>query len=357
MHITSPSNQGDTIVEVLIAILIVSFILAGAYVTTSYSLTATRQAQERSEALKLVAGQAEQLKSISTENPLPTNNIFNNAVSFCINSSNVMVAAFNAHTPMGMVPPIGMDSDASYTPAPTGCVMSLPSGSTTVSYDLSIDRCDNGDDTNDCANIQTGSTLGSLFIIRARWDQAGGGGRDEATLIYRVYPFTLTSTGMASVAATPPTGGNGTTGGLGSVSGNGNNPNPSERGDVTFYNDANLGYPAGRIPISCYYNWGDGGPDQPITPTQCRSYTSSADAIANGANIHHGYCSEPNNGYPADTAPGAVPCDQLPACTPATENTTYPDPPSHSFTVELVITDAFGVTTISQPTAVEPACF
>jgi type II secretory pathway pseudopilin PulG len=55
-------ERGDTIVEVLISIAVVSLVLGGAYVTTNTSLRSTRAAQEQGDALKLVEGQLEQIK-------------------------------------------------------------------------------------------------------------------------------------------------------------------------------------------------------------------------------------------------------------------------------------------------------
>ena len=46
------SERGDTLVEVLIAIAVVSLILGGAFVTTNKNLQATREAQERGNAQK-----------------------------------------------------------------------------------------------------------------------------------------------------------------------------------------------------------------------------------------------------------------------------------------------------------------
>lgn len=62
-------ERGDTMVEVLIAIAVVSLILGGAYVTTNKSLQATRAAQERSIALKLAESQLERVKGLVASNP------------------------------------------------------------------------------------------------------------------------------------------------------------------------------------------------------------------------------------------------------------------------------------------------
>lgn len=60
------NSKGDTIVEVLLAITVVSAVLAGAYVSTSRSLKANRAAQERAEATEFVQQQAERLKYVSS---------------------------------------------------------------------------------------------------------------------------------------------------------------------------------------------------------------------------------------------------------------------------------------------------
>ncbi|HJP95756.1 MAG TPA: prepilin-type N-terminal cleavage/methylation domain-containing protein [Candidatus Saccharimonadales bacterium] len=75
------SNQrGDTIVEVLISIAVISMILGGAYVTTNNSLRAERGAQERTDASKLVESQIEALKNLADTGDTT---IFNTS-GFCI---------------------------------------------------------------------------------------------------------------------------------------------------------------------------------------------------------------------------------------------------------------------------------
>lgn len=60
-------QRGDTIVEVLICVAIVSMILGGAYVTARRSSQGIRNSQEHAEALKLVQSQLEQIKSNAAE--------------------------------------------------------------------------------------------------------------------------------------------------------------------------------------------------------------------------------------------------------------------------------------------------
>lgn len=89
------AERGDTIVEVLISIAVISMALGGAFVTTNRSLQGTRQAQERVNATKLVEGQLEQLRSIAASNSAA---IFGAGVpaSYCITSSSTVVASSNS---------------------------------------------------------------------------------------------------------------------------------------------------------------------------------------------------------------------------------------------------------------------
>lgn len=83
------NERGDTIIEVLIAIAVVSLILGGAYVTTNNSLRAERGAQERTDATKLVEAQLESIKSIASTTP---DAIFVTAPgNFCITPAQAVV--------------------------------------------------------------------------------------------------------------------------------------------------------------------------------------------------------------------------------------------------------------------------
>lgn len=66
------NNTGDTIVEVLIAIAIVSLVLTSAYALTNRNTAASQEAQEQTNALKLVERQSEQFLAKDTlPSPLP----------------------------------------------------------------------------------------------------------------------------------------------------------------------------------------------------------------------------------------------------------------------------------------------
>jgi type II secretory pathway pseudopilin PulG len=71
------NHKGDTIVEVLIAIVITSTILTGAYVLTNHSTSNDRASQEHSDALSLAQSQIEALRTTSGLNAPDT--CFNNA--------------------------------------------------------------------------------------------------------------------------------------------------------------------------------------------------------------------------------------------------------------------------------------
>lgn len=146
MRIKHYRQRGDTIVEVLIAIAVISLILGGAYVTTNTSLRATRSAQERGNALKLVESQVEQLKGLVDTNPSA---VFGGATPspFCI-YNNVVVA-----------------------PATGNCTVNTSGVATTAqpSFNLAITRS------------------GNIFTIRNTWIDVGGDKNAETKITYRAY--------------------------------------------------------------------------------------------------------------------------------------------------------------------------
>src|SRR3989344_6687603 len=100
------SNRGDTIVEVLLALTIVSSMLGGAYVLSNRSLSNSRGSQERGEALKIAEAQLERLKSsINNGN----DDAFNSTNIFCMNESNNVTAATSPT--LGLVPALNSAQD------------------------------------------------------------------------------------------------------------------------------------------------------------------------------------------------------------------------------------------------------
>ncbi|HEY8999431.1 MAG TPA: prepilin-type N-terminal cleavage/methylation domain-containing protein [Candidatus Saccharimonadales bacterium] len=151
------SQRGDTIVEVLISITILSLILGGAYVTTNHSLLDTRDAQEHSNATKLIETQLEELRSAAAVNP----------------------GALFATT----LPPFCMVS-GSTTPA------SLPNGSCTVDTTGTPVSSSSTQPQYALRVTRTQTTAGGLnyytFTAQATWDSVIGNGQDAVQMSYRL---------------------------------------------------------------------------------------------------------------------------------------------------------------------------
>ena len=130
------SQRGDTIVEVMIAAVVLTLIIGAAYSIASRSLKAGRQAQERSEALKIAEGQAETIKAKAASGSDP--GIFT-AANFCF--------------------------DTSGTRTDTACTFSQL-------YRVSINS--------------TPSDLTRQFNVSVEWDSIGGLGKEQIVINYRV---------------------------------------------------------------------------------------------------------------------------------------------------------------------------
>ena len=61
-------QNGDTIVEVMIAVVIIGSVLAGAFTLTNRNTRSIRDAEEHSQALQLLQGQLEQLRASASTN-------------------------------------------------------------------------------------------------------------------------------------------------------------------------------------------------------------------------------------------------------------------------------------------------
>ena len=64
------NQRGDTIVEVMIALAIISMVLASAYAITSRNVATTQDTQEHNQAQQLVQQQIERLRVLSAANQL-----------------------------------------------------------------------------------------------------------------------------------------------------------------------------------------------------------------------------------------------------------------------------------------------
>ena len=150
-------NQfGDTIVEVLFAVVVVGLAIALGYGIASRSLRASRQSQERIEALKIVEGQIEQLKNAANSGGGAS--FFDSSAVYCIKDGRKIKST--DYSPLTQ----SLDEDglalAGYDPQ---CVNGL--------YYTGI----HFDDTSD------------TFTIWARWDSIGNTKKEEIKMAYRMY--------------------------------------------------------------------------------------------------------------------------------------------------------------------------
>jgi Tfp pilus assembly protein PilV len=143
-------QRGDTIVEVLISIAVLSLVIGGAYNIVNSALRASRQAQERSEATKLAETQVESLKTSVTDEPAP-------GVAFCISSTGAVVQSFGSPSPST----IGFEAD-NYAGYPNNCKFGG------IPYSVFIVR---SSDT---------------YTVNVRWDRIGGG-KEQLQMVYRRY--------------------------------------------------------------------------------------------------------------------------------------------------------------------------
>lgn len=145
MRTVHKHQRGDSILEVLLAIVVISVILAGAFGVTRRSSQAVRGSQEQTQATKIVESQLEQLRSAviasdPANNPTTSNN-------FCM--ADGQVTAVSSST-------CRFDqSNEAYT-----------SGS--VRYDVRIQRASN------------------LYTLTATWESIRGNTAQEV-MYYRAY--------------------------------------------------------------------------------------------------------------------------------------------------------------------------
>lgn len=83
------SNAGDTIVEVLIALAIISLVITVSFATSQRALKIGQSAQERTEALKIAESQVETLKAMRAQTTSP--NIYTAVNTFCVDPSTVSI--------------------------------------------------------------------------------------------------------------------------------------------------------------------------------------------------------------------------------------------------------------------------
>ncbi len=163
-------QRGDTIIEVLFAIAVLSVTIVGAYGVASRSLQAARQAQERGEALKIAEGQLETIKAItSSSSKEDDSEIFpdpdDESKIFCLQG--ITRVEFGGPG-WSTRPDINADNLDGYPPE---CVDGF--------YHTSISATKIGDPEGDIQRYQ--------FTVTVRWFKVGGNSKEELKLEYRSF--------------------------------------------------------------------------------------------------------------------------------------------------------------------------
>jgi prepilin-type N-terminal cleavage/methylation domain-containing protein len=168
------NQRGDTLVEVLICMAVVGAVLSGAYVSASRSLRIGRQAQERTEAIKLAEQQLEGIRLTASGSDTAAKNIMFNIsptrMPFCVVTTGgvVSVAEFS-----GPIPDTLEDDTLAVAPDGNYRAECHPPQSF---YFIGV-------------RYQGTSATGGIFVITVRWDRIGGG-VDETRLLYELYRST-----------------------------------------------------------------------------------------------------------------------------------------------------------------------
>jgi prepilin-type N-terminal cleavage/methylation domain-containing protein len=99
LRLSLKSQRGDTLVEVLIAITVVSMVLVAAYTTTTRNVNTMQDTQEHSEALQLAQTQIEYLHNVTQVNRPASGGCFDNTGTKAAHLSNgCLVDASDNHT-------------------------------------------------------------------------------------------------------------------------------------------------------------------------------------------------------------------------------------------------------------------
>ncbi len=140
------NQKGDTIVEVIIAIGIISVVLVASYSIANRSLATIRDAQEHTIALKIAEAQIEQLKVASQDPTL--NKMYNRNAPFCVQYNNGT-------------------GKLEINNGPCAQTNGIP-------YNVSV-------------SLPAGSGPDYTYTISVTWDTAIGSGQGNVSLVYRLY--------------------------------------------------------------------------------------------------------------------------------------------------------------------------
>lgn len=186
------NSRGDTIMEVLISIAVLSLILAVSFALANRSSLANVQARERGEGLKFSETQLERLKTYLSSPGLPA--LPSSGQQFCMKQKSVDPAVPND---IGVGPELF-----------TSAVSTNPTTITTASYPAA---CKDTQNSRYHTVITRDSTDTNKFTVTSLWDSVNGNGIERNDLVYRIYPYVAGSGstgGFGGITpATPPTTG------------------------------------------------------------------------------------------------------------------------------------------------------
>lgn len=162
MSIKGLNNRGDTIIEVMIVLAVLGLAISISYATANRSLLNTRQAQENSEATKVLQSQIEGIRILAANGPDdppdPLLNPFKYVGAFCVEG--------------GSVPKIA-DSGAAFC------------NNNSDYYNLRVYYCPNNGGVAECSG--TDMQRPGTFLITAKWDNVRGAGTDSINYVYRYH--------------------------------------------------------------------------------------------------------------------------------------------------------------------------
>ncbi len=142
-------QRGDTIVEVLISLAIISVVLAAGYALASHSLNSSTRAQQRSEALAYAQGQVEFIKNACSDPSAPLCTAYKNqAQGFCVQPSGAVDSSVNTD----------------------GLCSNYPDKTTTSPYGVGVIY----------------DPLSKVFSVSAAWTSTSGSALDELDLYYKL---------------------------------------------------------------------------------------------------------------------------------------------------------------------------
>ena len=163
------SQQGDTIVSILLSIAVITLVIVLAYTLVSQSLRRGQAAREREQVKNLIQSQIEGLKNLAVQNAGiddHAKNIFHKdydqempgAVGFCLEENGTIISSKT-------VPSVSLPDDCEQ--------FSLELNLLEIKYDS---KDDSGSEQH-------------LFTVTAKWDSAAGGQESSLSVPIRIHPL------------------------------------------------------------------------------------------------------------------------------------------------------------------------